>query len=379
MTERRAPSPRAVETVSACIIARDEETRLGECLDTLRWCDEVVVVVDSRTSDRTAAVAAARGCRVMEARWRGFAQQRNIALEQARGDWALEVDADERITPALAEEIKAFVATQPDVDMAAFPRREIFLGRRLGAAGKYPNYRHRLFRRSAYRHDPARLIHEGLWPRGRVSVLAGEMEHLLATTMSEAIGDTFRYARVAAAQAETAPSRLSALSGLLARPILKFAYRSFVHGGWHDGSRGFALMALDSVSDALVSLHLLRRPRAPGRSVGQGHFGHATRSGSGRMVGVAAGRRDAERLVEQLSAQQARGVDVVLLTPVSPPQLRGVEIRRLDRFSPFAILRGLEAEDQLRPIAKTVTVGQRAALAVRFAPRHLRGRNDQLE
>src|SRR3954467_2023680 len=104
MADAPLRSPGSRESVSACVIARDEERRLPGCLDALRWCDEVVVVVDSRSSDRTAEIARSLGCRVIEAEWRGYAGQRNLAVEHARGDWVLEVDADERISPTLAEQ-----------------------------------------------------------------------------------------------------------------------------------------------------------------------------------------------------------------------------------------------------------------------------------
>jgi hypothetical protein len=284
----------------------------------------------------------------------------------------LEVDADERITPPLADEIRDFLAAKPDVDIAAFPRREVFLGRRLGAAGKYPNYRHRLFRRSAYRHDPARLVHEGLWPRGRVGALSGEMDHLLAETMSEALGDAFRYARLVAAQSDRPAGAGSALSGLLFRPLAKLGYRSFVYGGWRDGWRGMTLMALDSVSDAFVTALLLGRRSTPSAATSGAHFGHATRSESGRLVGLAAGRRRAESMLRDLQASSSRA-DVLLVTNASPGTLSDVAVREVGRFSPFTVIRALEAEDQLSPIGRTVAAGPLARLVLRLAPRHLRG------
>jgi hypothetical protein len=360
--------------LSACVIARDEERRLLDCLESLRWCDEVVVVVDSRSTDRTAEIAARHGSRVIEHEWEGFARQRNFAIEQAEGDWILEVDADERIGPVLASQIREFLASRPDVDIAAFPRREVFLGRRLGPAGKYPNYRHRLFRRNAYEHDPERLVHEGLWPRGRVAALSGDMEHLFAETVGEAVSDSFRYARLVAAQSEAPAGARAALAGLLVRPLAKFAYRAVVHSGWRDGWRGMTLMAIDSASDALVTALLLRGPRTGSAPAGGIHFGHATRSSSGRVVGLAAGPRRTELMLRQLQTFSSRGEDVLLVTDAPPAEPGNVEVKQVGKFRPFSVIRALEAEDQLMPVGSAVATGPLAQLMLRLTPRHLRGR-----
>ena len=90
--------------LSACLIVRDEEQHLPECLASVAFCDELVVV-DSGSTDRTVEIALAAGATVLERQWRGFAAQRNVALDAARGEWALEVDADERITSRLREQI----------------------------------------------------------------------------------------------------------------------------------------------------------------------------------------------------------------------------------------------------------------------------------
>lgn len=188
------------ETIAACVIARDEERRLPGCLASLDFCDEVIVV-DSGSRDRTREIAAAAGARVVEHPWSGFAVQRNVALDQASCDWVLEVDADERVSPELAAEVRAMLEDPPDgVRMAALPMRDVFLGLGLGRSARYPRYRHRLFRRGAFRHDEARTVHEGLWPDGPTAALEGELRHLLASSWSEALRDAIAYARLEAAQ-----------------------------------------------------------------------------------------------------------------------------------------------------------------------------------
>src|SRR5919199_91752 len=222
-------------TLAACLIVRDEEERLPGALASVAFCDEIVVV-DSGSRDATAAIARAAGARVVENPWPGFAAQRNVALDHATADWVLEIDADERVTPALEEAIRAFLADPPaGVDLAAMPRRDIFLGRRLFRAATYPGYRFRMLRRGAYRHDETRTVHEGLLPRGRVWSLGGDLEHLLATNWREVVTDMVRYARLESRMVPRPVVGRTAAIGLLARPAAKFAYRLVIGGGWRDG------------------------------------------------------------------------------------------------------------------------------------------------
>ncbi|HEU4462344.1 MAG TPA: glycosyltransferase family 2 protein, partial [Solirubrobacterales bacterium] len=201
------------ETITACVIARDEEQRLPDCLASLEFCDQVVVV-DSGSKDRTRELAAAAGAVVVENPWPGFAAQRNVALDHASGDWVLEIDADERVSAELAIELRAFLAAPPAVTMGAIPMRDVFLGKPLGPSIRYPRYRHRLFRRGAFRHDEARSVHEGLWPDGPVHPFGGELRHLLASSWGEAVADARAYARLEAAQRQR-PSGREAITGIL--------------------------------------------------------------------------------------------------------------------------------------------------------------------
>ena len=160
-------TPEGRETVCACIIARDEEERLPGALESVAFCDELVVV-DSGSHDRTAEIARAAGAKLVVHPFRTFGKQRNVAIDHATSNWILEVDADERITPRLRAEIEAFLAAVPaGVDICGVPCRDLLLGGPLGPSAKYPKYRLRLFRRGRYYHDETR---EG--PRGPVGVRA---------------------------------------------------------------------------------------------------------------------------------------------------------------------------------------------------------------
>jgi glycosyltransferase involved in cell wall biosynthesis len=130
------PAPR----LTAAVIARDEEDNIGDCLRSVAFADECLVLIDLATRDRTAEVARGLGARVEERAFDTFAGQRDAALDLATGDWVLFVDADERVTPALRAEILTTVA-RPDGQRGFWiPRHHYLLGRVIRHAGWFPDY-----------------------------------------------------------------------------------------------------------------------------------------------------------------------------------------------------------------------------------------------
>jgi Glycosyl transferase family 2 len=353
------------QSISACLIVRDEEQRVGAALASVAFCDEIVVV-DGGSTDRTVELARAAGARVIENPWPGFGAQRNVAIDHATGDWILELDADERITPPLQEEIKAFLAAPPHgIDMGALPLRDVFLGGRLGPSARYPVYRYRLFRRGAYRHDEGRTVHEGLWTRGPVHAFSGDLEHTLAGSLREAVADWWRYAALQAEQTPAA-SPLAYATGILVRPPAKAAFRIAIRGGWRDGWRGVLKIALDASSDAVVWLRVMRR----GGGSGGAHFGQRhPRIGSVRLVAVAT-RADVDTAAAWLQAAREHGADVGLIADRDVP---GLHVRPVARLSLRAFVRALDAEMQLRPVDALVLFGARARLLTRTLPAGKRG------
>ncbi len=363
--------PRA--RISACLIVQNERERLPAALASVAFCDEVLVV-DGGSTDGTAELARVAGAQVIEHPWRGFAIQRNVAIDAAHGDWILEVDADERISPALRRSIEALLAQPPEgVAMAVCALRNRFLGGLLGPSAKYPAYRSRLFRRGAYRHDESLTVHEGLEPRERPTILAGDLEHELAATLREALLDTWRYARLESRRVPRPRVPGAYLKGIALRPAAKLCYRTVVDGGWRDGWRGLLKISLDVGSDALVWVLVLVRPgRAPAPPPGGGgeHFGRR-RGGPVRIVAVSDRGRPTERAVRWLSALQRRGADVALICeePVPSPDLPQQTVARI---GPLVIARALDVERQVRVVDAVVPFGRWARLVHRVLPATLR-------
>jgi Glycosyl transferase family 2 len=382
------------ERVAACLIVQNEQERLPAALDSVAFCDEVIVV-DGGSTDRTVEVAKRTGARVIENPWPGFAAQRNVALDAATCDWILEIDADERVSPALRGDIEALLAAPPaGVGMAVCPLRNRFLGRALGPSAKYPAYRSRLFRHDAYRHDESRTVHEGVEPHERPSVLDGDLEHELAVTLREALLDTWRYAQLESRHIQ-APSPVRAyLVGIALRPAAKILYRTTIDAGWRDGWRGMLKILLDASSDALVwALALTGNRRSstqttepPRERVAPAHFGRRP-VGPSKVVAVADAGESEEATRRWLEQLQRRGVDVALIVARSSAAGEGlgpsaespstaiahdIPVRMLKRLRPLAVIRALEVETQVRTIDAVVGVGKRAQLLRRMVPRTLR-------
>jgi len=359
-------------TISACLIVLDEEQALPAALASVEFCDEVIVV-DSGSIDATVEIARKAGATVVESSWHGFGAQRNLAIDGARGDWILELDADERVTPELRQAIEEFLASPAceQYEIAAMPIRQLFLGKPLEGSARYPDYRHRLFRRGAYRHDETRSVHEGLTAQGPVYVLEADLLHLLAGSIGDAARDTIRYARLEAEQIAVARSFPAAFAGLVLRPPAKWLARMLAFRGWRDGPRGWLKISLDCTADFLVWARYLRSRRKPA-SVRAGHFATEHRfEGAPHLVGLTSAK-EADRAIDWLEQAQAGGADVSLVASGEPTGA-SVRVRRARRLTPLAAIQALDREWQLRPYDALVVFAARPKVLVRLLPRRLRG------
>jgi glycosyltransferase involved in cell wall biosynthesis len=238
--------------LSATIIALNEEQRIGACLASLSFCDEVLVV-DGGSTDGTRALAQAAGARVVGRPFDDFARQHEFAREEARGAWVLSLDADERASPELAAAARA-VATEGALPGGAaaysLPFKNHFRGTLLRHGGFSPDRHVRLFRRDACRYDPARPVHEKLLVQGAVGVLDAPVLHYTWGSFAQCLAKSERYAE-AAAQALFASGRRAGALDVVARPLWRFLRGYVLRLGFLDGAAG-AAMAMARAHEAFA-------------------------------------------------------------------------------------------------------------------------------
>jgi len=232
-------------TISVVIVARDEEKNIETCLQSVSWADETIVIVDDRTVDRTAELAAPLATRVYHHEWEGYGGTKNWAIAQASGDWILSLDADERVPEALAREIRDEVlARDPEVAAYRMARLPYFLGREIRHCGWYPGYVLRLFRKGRVVYDGA-LVHESVEVDGSIACLHNELEHFTDPTIYHYLRKLNRYTTLAA-QDLSSEGRRGSLRDLVLRPPAFFLRMYLLRGGFLDGMHGFMLSYLSA-------------------------------------------------------------------------------------------------------------------------------------
>lgn len=245
--------------LSACVVACDEEDRIGECLGSLRWCDEILVV-DSHSRDRTREIAAAAGARVLERDWPGHVAQKEFAIRQAASDWVLCIDADERVSPELEKEIVALRdAGFPGHAGWRLPRLSSYLGRWIRHGTWYPDPQLRLFDRRRG-HWTGRDPHDRVEVAGPVGRLRGHLLHHPYRSLGDHLATIDRYTTTMAQRLHE-EGRHARLLDLVTRPPARFFVFYVLRGGFREGWRGLlmAYLAAHYVRLKYAKLWLLAR------------------------------------------------------------------------------------------------------------------------
>jgi glycosyltransferase involved in cell wall biosynthesis len=223
--------------LSVIVITYNEAANIAACLESVAWADEIVVV-DSGSSDETAAICRRYTQRVEITDWPGFGPQKNRALERATGDWVLSIDADERVTPELRAEIEQALAA-PAADAYELPRLSSYLGQAMRHGGWWPDYVTRLFRRGTARFSDAR-VHETLVVTGRVGRLRQPLLHHPFRRLDQVIGKMDSYS-TAAAMSLAERGRSAGLGSAVVHGFFAFLRTYVLRGGFLDGRLGFVL------------------------------------------------------------------------------------------------------------------------------------------
>jgi len=248
--------------LSAIVITKNEAANIGDCLDSLAFCDERIVV-DCGSTDATVEIARGKGARVEHHEWIGDGPQRNYALSLATGDWVLNLDADERVPPALAAEIKTAIAGT-DADAFEFPRLNSFCGKPIRHSGWYPDYVLRLFRRGKARFREV-SVHTRLVCEGKVRRLRQAVVHYAMPTLEAALSRIDTYSTARAQMMVESGRRVTFLSGI-GHGVFAFIKSYVFRAGFLDGAEGFliAVVTAETSFYPYMKAWLLRRRRKSG-------------------------------------------------------------------------------------------------------------------
>jgi len=224
--------------LSIAIITLNEENNLPDCLASVAFADEVVVI-DGGSHDRTCDIARSAGAHVIESLdWQGFGVQKNRAIDACTGEWVLSIDADERVPEPLRDEI-LMALRAPAFDVYEMPRSSYYCGRFMRHSGWWPDYVRRLFRRGTARFSPA-PVHESLQTDRNVGRLRTPLEHWSFRTMEDVLDKVNRYSSLSAPTALQRGHRPTIMTAIL-HGVSAFIRTYFLRRGFLDGSHGFML------------------------------------------------------------------------------------------------------------------------------------------
>ncbi len=226
-------------SLSVILITKNEEANLKDCLESVSFANEIIVV-DSQSTDKTQEIAQSFGAKLeITSDWPGFGPQKNRALNLATQEWVLSIDADERVTPELKEEILAVISSKNAANCYAIPRSSWYCGRFMKHSGWYPDYVDRLFKRGTAKFSD-HLVHERLLPDGPAAKLKNHFLHYSFRDFSQVLKKVDAYSTASAEQAYLKGKR-SSVGKAIGHGLWAFFRTYFLRRGFLDGSQGLAL------------------------------------------------------------------------------------------------------------------------------------------
>ena len=225
--------------LSVIILAKNEEKMIKDCLASVKWAEEVILV-DSGSTDRTVAIAQKQGAKILSV-FRGkieFSRWRNEGLKAAKGDWVLYVDADERVTPELKKEIENLIKGKPGAAVYQIPRRNYYLGKEVRYGGAWPNYVKRLFLREKLKRWEKKL-HEDPVFEGELGTLKNPLLHQAHQSLTAMMAKTSQWSQIEAELLYEANHPPVTWWRILRMMLTEFWERGIKLQGWRDGTVGW--------------------------------------------------------------------------------------------------------------------------------------------
>jgi glycosyltransferase involved in cell wall biosynthesis len=236
-----------VPKLSVIVITKNEAAQIGPALESVAWADERIVV-DAESTDDTANIARQHGARVEVRGWPGYAAQKNHAASLASHDWLLSLDADERVTPELAAEIRALLAGEADPPKRGYrmPRVTYAFDRWIRTSDWYPDRQLRLYDRRVGRWNESRRVHESVSLNGvDAGELRGELQHFGYRGIAHHVATINRYTTLAAEDL-AAQGRRAGTIDLLVQGPAAFLRNYVLRGGWRDGRVGLVIALMNA-------------------------------------------------------------------------------------------------------------------------------------
>ena len=230
--------------ITATIITLNEERNIARAIESLRCCDQIVVL-DSGSVDRTVELAAKLGAVVVEDCWHGYANQKNLVAEHAGNDWILSLDADEALSEGLEGEIWNLKKHGPAYDAYTVPRMAQYMGRWILHGGWYPDRKVRLYNRQKGKWQ-GEFVHETVKVAGRVGHLESNLLHFTCESLSEHLRTMDRYTTLAAEELVSRKARIG-LGNLIVDPAWTFVRSYFLQRGFLDGVEGLTIAHMAAI------------------------------------------------------------------------------------------------------------------------------------
>jgi glycosyltransferase involved in cell wall biosynthesis len=234
-----------MQPVSAAIITLNEQHNIAGALESVSWADEIIIV-DSGSQDRTLEICRGFTDKIFRREWTGFVDQKNYAVAKASNDWILSLDADERVSPELREEIREEMRSGFRNDGYSIPRKARFMGRWILHGDWYPDCQVRLFDRRKGKWRGGR-VHESVTVAGTTGRMRAEIHHYTYRDFSEYLRKLETYSTLAAMDYSERGRKTAPLM-LLAKPLGVFVKAYLLKGGFRDGSAGFVVAVMGAVS-----------------------------------------------------------------------------------------------------------------------------------
>lgn len=233
--------------ISSIIIAKDEEVNIAKCIDSqLDSIDEIIVLVDKKSSDKTLEIIKNYNNVIYEVvEWMGYSKTKQYGVDKASNNWIFWIDADEAIMPALAEEMNKFKNTEPQYSVYNIARRAYFLGKWIKHSGWYPGRVNRLFDRTKAKFSDSE-VHEHLVFNGGVGNLKNDLEHYTDPNIEHYFLKFNHYTSLAASELN-AKGKFVTVSDILIRPAYLFIKMYLLRRGFLDGFHGFILAIFSSM------------------------------------------------------------------------------------------------------------------------------------